>query len=228
MSNPDLLDNPAWHALVGRQQALAIGGPKAARYRRGISPFAALAEGASLADLNAHVAPGQGVVFMCATAVREVSGWKKAAEVPVLQMIGRESVADGYPFVGRELGADDVPGMLALTELTDPGPFLPGTIQMGRYLGVEENGELIAMAGERFCLDGWTEISGVCTHPRAEGRGLAKSLVAELMSGIVAAGQTPYLHVRIGSPSEQAAISAYRRLGFESRREIKAQVFVRE
>lgn len=118
--------------------------------------------------------------------------------------------------------------MLSLTQLTDPGPFLEGTIQMGRYLGVERDGKLVAMAGERFCLDGWTEISGVCTHPEAEGQGLAKSLVAELMRGILAAGQRPFLHVRIGSPAEHAAVAAYERLGFERHWEVRAQVFVRE
>ena len=228
MSNPDLLANPAWHALTGQQRTLGVCGLKAARYQRVIAPFAALADDGGLEDLNEFVAPGQGVVFMCADAVDGAPGWKSVAQVSILQMICPEPAIADFPIVGRELGMDDVPQMLALTDLTEPGPFLPETVRMGRYLGVEEQGELIAMAGERFRLDGWTEISGVCTHPTAEGRGLAKALVAELVRGIVACGQAPFLHVRRGSPSEQAAIAAYRKLGFESHQEIHAQVFVRE
>lgn len=228
MSSPDLLLNPAWHALTSKHRALGETSQKAARYRRAISPFAALADDGNLEDLNGFVDPGQGVIFMCAGAVESAPGWKPVAEVAVLQMICRETVVTDYPVVGRELGADDVAQMLALAGLTDPGPFLPGTIEMGRYLGVETDGELIAMAGERFCLNGWTEVSGVCTHPSAEGRGLAKALVAELMRGIIGREQIPFLHVRRGSPSEQIAIRAYERLGFESHQEIQAQAFVRE
>ncbi|TNF90892.1 MAG: GNAT family N-acetyltransferase [Gammaproteobacteria bacterium] len=228
MSDADLLLNPAWHALRGRQRTLGSQGASAALYHRRISPFAALSAEGSLDDLVDLVEPGQGVVFMASDSVEHRSGWKPVAEVSILQMICHEPQHADYEPVGRELGPGDVPAMLRLTKLTDPGPFLEGTIQMGRYLGVEESGELIAMAGERFCLDGWTEISGVCTHPHAEGRGLAKALVAELMRGIEAIGHTPFLHVRIGSPSEQAAVAAYERLGFERHREIKAQVFVRE
>ena len=227
MSNRDLLDDPAWHALTGRQNGLAVGGPKAACYRPGISPFAAITPDSGLESMADVVASGQGVVFMCADPPAGARGWKQVAEVFVLQMICARPLSQDYPGVGRELGAEDVAQMLALTELTEPGPFLEGTIEMGRYLGVEENGELIAMAGERFCLDGWTEISGVCTHPDAEGRGLAKALVAELVAGVFAAGHTPFLHVRRGSPSEQAAIAAYERLGFEAHQELMARVFVR-
>lgn len=228
MSDPDLLANPAWYALAGRQRALGECGLKAARYQRRISPFAALADDGCLEDLNELVEPGQGVVFMCANAVTGAAGWNSVAEVSILQMICPEPAASEIPVIGRELGIDDVEQMLALTDLTDPGPFLPETIRMGRYLGVEEHGELVAMAGERFCLEGWTEISGVCTHPAAEGRGFAKALVAGLLRGIAERGQTPFLHVRRGSPSEQAAITAYRKLGFEAHQEIQAQVFVRE
>ena len=64
--------------------------------------------------------------------------------------------------------------MRALAKLTDPGPFFEETIKMGRYLGVEEDGELIAMAGERFRMDGWVEVSGVCTHPTRRGEGWRK------------------------------------------------------
>ena len=71
----------------------------------------------------------------------------------------------------------NVAAMLALVELTQPGPFAPRTIELGRYLGVHDNGQLVAMAGERCRLPGYREVSAVCTHPDARGRGLADRLL---------------------------------------------------
>ena len=65
----------------------------------------------------------------------------------------------------EHLGEADVPAMLALTAMTKPGPFLQRTIEFGNYIGIYEDGELLAMAGERLHLRGYTEVSAVCTHP---------------------------------------------------------------
>src|SRR5580704_11855881 len=59
----------------------------------------------------------------------------------------------------------DVPEMLALTKLTNPGPFGTRTHEMGDYFGIRVAGTLAAMAGERLRLQGYTEVSAVCTHP---------------------------------------------------------------
>ena len=40
------------------------------------------------------------------------------------------------------------------------------------------------MAGERFRFPGYTELSGVCTHPDFRGRGLARRLSATVAEGI--------------------------------------------
>jgi len=53
--------------------------------------------------------------------------------------------------------------MVALTNLAFPGFFRKRTCEMGSYYGVRSDGELIAMGGERLVLDGYSEISGVCT-----------------------------------------------------------------
>ncbi|GAB7003701.1 hypothetical protein JCM18899A_11720 [Nocardioides sp. AN3] len=66
--------------------------------------------------------------------------------------------------------------MLALVERNKPGQFLPGTPQMGTYLGIRHEGRLVAMAGERLHPPGWTEISAVCTDADFRGRGLAGRL----------------------------------------------------
>jgi hypothetical protein len=39
--------------------------------------------------------------------------------------------------------------MLALVARTEPGPFLPRTVELGGYLGIRHGERLIAMAGRR-------------------------------------------------------------------------------
>jgi len=98
---------------------------------------------------------------------------------------------------------------------TEPGPFGPRTMELGTFLGVRDEGRLVAMAGERMHPTGWTEISGVCTDPSARGRGLSSTLVAAVAAGIEARGDRPYLHVLEGN---RGATAVYARLGFTVRR----------
>jgi predicted GNAT family acetyltransferase len=115
----------------------------------------------------------------------------------------------------------DVPDMMALVKLTDPGPFAARTVLLGEYLGVRSGGSLIAMAGERMKFPGFTEVSAVCTHPEHRGRGLAETLVRTLMRHILARGEVPFLHIF----SENAAAGAlYKKLGFTHRRSLVVSV----
>jgi predicted GNAT family acetyltransferase len=114
------------------------------------------------------------------------------------------------------LTASDVGEMLALVELTHPGPFRQRTIELGAFVGVRERGRLVAMAGERMWLGRHREVSGVCTHPDSEGRGVARALVARVVNRMLEKGQVPFLHVESGN---QRAIALYERLGFVRRGE---------
>jgi predicted GNAT family acetyltransferase len=113
--------------------------------------------------------------------------------------------------------------MFDLVELTEPGPFAPRTIEMGTYLGVRDGTRLVAMAGQRVRLDGYTEISAVCTDPRHRGRGLAGALVTRLVDEIHTRGDVPILHA---VSTNAVAISRYRSLGFVIRREVEVAVLV--
>lgn len=67
------------------------------------------------------------------------------------------------------------------------------------------------MAGERMAAPGLREISGVCTHPDHQGRGLARRLMLMLIRRQLLRGETPFLHVmRVN----QAAHGLYLRMGF--------------
>ena len=85
--------------------------------------------------------------------------------------------------------------MLALTTATNPGPFAQRTIELGAYYGVRAGGELVAIAGERIRLAGFTEISAVCVVPRYRGRGYAAALTLFAAKAILAQSQVPLLHV---------------------------------
>jgi predicted GNAT family acetyltransferase len=115
--------------------------------------------------------------------------------------------------------------MLALVELTRPGPFLPRTIELGRYLGAFVDAQLVAMAGERMRLTGFTEVSAVCTHPDYLGRGYARRLIAELTNAILDGGELPFLHF---AHENVRAKALYERLGFEFRADVQLHVVTRQ
>ena len=121
---------------------------------------------------------------------------KSTASRWIDQMICEASVAPP-PVVPLPLGTTDVPEMLVLTAATEPGPFLPQTIQMGNYFGIRaSDGRLVAMAGERLQSAAFAEISAVCTHSEFRGRGYARDLTTFLAARILAAGKTPFLHIK--------------------------------
>jgi predicted GNAT family acetyltransferase len=97
----------------------------------------------------------------------------------------------------------------------DIGP--PRTPALGEFWGIKDAGVLVAMAGERMKHEGFTEVSGVCTHPHARGRGLGRALSAHVAARISARGDTPYLHAYA---SNTAAIELYRSLGFAIHRQM--------
>ncbi|MGA8153125.1 MAG: GNAT family N-acetyltransferase [Terriglobales bacterium] len=140
------------------------------------------------------------------------------SSVPLLQMVREQgnvpaTVGNGPPeFVA--LTESDVPAMLALTELTKPGPFNRRTREMGDYFGIREDEKLVAMAGERMRVPGYTEISAVCTHPDHLGLGYARALITLLIGRILDRVERPFLHVR---PENVRAVALYERLGFEKR-----------
>ncbi|MER6217012.1 MULTISPECIES: GNAT family N-acetyltransferase [unclassified Streptomyces] len=215
--SPHILDNPAWASLSGPHAAFAERPPggSAARYRSDVSPFAALADPGdprSWHDLHALAGPGQ-VVGLTGLPVPP-DGWETVGSVPGVQLVDTGLHAEPALEAVR-LGRRDVPEMLGLVALTQPGPFLPRTVDLGTYLGIRHRGRLIAMAGERLRPPGWTEISAVCTHPEHRGRGLATRLVRAVAAGIRERGEVPFLHT---AESNTAAIRLYESIGFTPRR----------
>ncbi len=151
-------------------------------------------------------------------------GWRAVQAFQLAQMV-EERVAGVDCEEAVSLGTADVPEMLALVAETEPGPFLPRTIELGDYLGIRRDGALVAMAGERFRLPGWTEISAVCTKPDHRGQGLASRLMGALIAGIQRRSERPFLHVM---SSNTGAIRLYEALGFRLRQHATLTVVTRE
>jgi len=173
----------------------------------------------ALSDL---VLPSEFAVLFLDSAPVLPAGWRLHLHRPMAQM-----VREGHPippagsFSFETLGAADVPEMLELTTLTEPGPFRQRTWELGGFVGIREVGRLAAMAGRRLALPGFTEVSAVCTHPEFRGRGYAGALVAAVAAAIQEQGETPILHVLVTNTS---AIRVYESVGFALRRTLDLAV----
>jgi predicted GNAT family acetyltransferase len=221
-----VLNNPIWFSAQTAHRSLVRINGRACRYANDVSPFAAVetATPAAFDDLATLVTPQDGMGFCTTEPISAPPGWQVVRSFSLAQMVcsERRHVAAATFLT---LGEPDVPEMLALTAATEPGPFLPATIRMGRYFGVREAGRLVAMAGERLQPDGLTEISAVCTDPDFRGRGHARALVRFLMHLIFADGRTPFLHVK---PDNGAAVGLYQALGFTIRCTMQLTLVARE
>lgn len=212
-----VLDRLVWHALTTTHAHLAEGTGPARRYVPEVAGFAAIEHTGpeawtALAEL---AGPGEAVLLSGADQIGAPPTWERLGGGHGYQMILGELATP--PPVDESIVAltsADVPRMLALVELTQPGPFRPRTIELGHYYGIFSGGDLIAMAGERLQTPGFTEVSAVCTHPTARGRGLASALTHRVATGILARGQTPILHL---AQQNDAAKRVYERLGFTVR-----------
>jgi ribosomal protein S18 acetylase RimI-like enzyme len=166
-------------------------------------------------------------VFFVESVPAMLEGWALVGEVPLSQMIWTSSAVPGEataaPIV--HLGIDDVDQMLALTGLTKPGPFGRRTHELGTYLGIRDGNRLVAMAGERLRLPGFTEVSAVCTHPDFVGRGYARTLVSAVVNGILGRGERPFLHV---ARENVRAARVYEGMGFTVRKFFTVIVLGRE
>ncbi|SFS33458.1 GNAT family N-acetyltransferase [Brevundimonas viscosa] len=210
------LDRPVWSALTSRQSGLARGDVRALRFDPDYALFAAAADAspentAALAALN--VSPnGMGLVE--AGEMPLPAGAVVRAQAACVQMVAASLTPGGRDVAFEALGEADAADMLALATLTVPGPFFGKTHRLGDFIGVKVDGRLVAMAGERMKPDGFTEVSGVCTHPDFRGRGYAGALMRAVTQRILERGERAFLHAYA---SHAATIALYETLGFRGR-----------
>jgi predicted GNAT family acetyltransferase len=220
----DALDQPVWAALTTRQAHFAVGNDLAVRFATDVSPFAAARDHSAdcrtaLADLISAHGPA---IVLHAWAPHPGIVVEKTAEIVRMVAGGEVEAADADAI--HPLTEADAPEMLALATLTEPGPFLARTHRLGSFWGIRDGGRLIAMAGERLQPPGFTEVSGVCTHPDARGRGYARKLSSLVARKIAARGETPFLHAYATNTN---AIRLYESLGFTVRYQVAATMLRR-
>jgi predicted GNAT family acetyltransferase len=220
MTSAHPLDCAVWSALTGRQARVALVCGGARRYDPAYGCFAAIGEvsDTALAALGALVIEHGDLALLQADPPIAVPGTSVVSQDPGVQMIAASPIVP--PAADREiepLREADGPEMLTLATLTQPGPFFGRTHRLGQFYGVRVDGRLVAMGGERMKPDGFTEVSGVCTHPDHRGRGYAAALMRTVATSIQARGETPFLHAYA---SNREAIALYERLGFATRCEV--------
>jgi len=218
------LDRPVWGTLTTAHAHLAVGGPLAWRFEPRVNLFASARDdgGDCLAALTALITThGRSFIMqvpdIVIPATLHIAKHTRGVQMIVAGPLPEPDDTDTIVTMTES----DVPEMVALATLTEPGPFLPRTHTMGRFLGIRIGGRLAAMAGERFRLPGYTELSGVCTHPDFRALGLARRLSIAVAANIQASGESPFLHAW---KTNQAAIALYESIGFRIRAEVDVAV----
>jgi predicted GNAT family acetyltransferase len=222
-----LFANPVWSALRTKHRHFALTAGDACRYPADVAPFAAVASPSADALLQLHslLAPGESVWVVGESHPQPA---KLAFEQTLLclqMVLPAELVPPASTIEILPLSNDHAPEMVALTDLAFPGFFRSRTCEMGSYFGIRSNGQLIAMGGERLTLEGYPEISGICTHPDHRGKGYAESLIWHLVRNHRREGLVSWLHV---SATNQRAIDLYRRMGFTEVRRVTLNLVSRE
>ena len=216
------LDNPVWHALVGPHAKVALGSGLARHYPRDIAPFSAVAgpSPAAYEDLALDLPEGLETRLFRPAEEPVPEGWTGISARPILQMVfDRPGSADHHERASRDikqLTPTDATAACELAEVAKPGPFGRRTMELGTYVGVLRNHRLVAIAGERFRLADYVELSGIAVHPEARGQGFASALIMKLCKCAEEHDVIPFLHVFPENP----AVALYEHLGFRTRTQL--------
>ena len=225
MINP--LDNPVWAALNSRQAHFNQGNEILKYFPSKVAPFVGLQnwEERDQDELNEHLPGGRSFSVLIAGKADFPPSIELVFSTPLYQMYCRvlKPVIDPGTMI-RGLRIDDVSQMLELTAMTKPGPFYERTIEFGNYIGIFDQDKLVAMAGDRLSLQGYTEVSAICTNPDHLGKRYASYLITRAAERILGEGDIPFLHVRADN---QRAIGVYEKMGFEIRADIYFAIFRR-
>ena len=221
------LENPVWEALGSKQSHFNIGNQVLKYYPANVSPFVGLQNWneTDLQELIHHLPANRSFSIMITKEIKLPTSFEIIFTTPLYQLYCPILIPFANPGVAcRKLEITDLAQMLELTEMTKPGPFYERTINFGNYVGIFNNNKLIAMAGERLKVNGYTEVSAICTHPDFMGKGYASILLSNISEQIIIEGNVPFLHVR---QDNSRAIAVYKKLGFQIRADIYFAIFKR-
>ncbi|TBR19004.1 MAG: GNAT family N-acetyltransferase [Chitinophagaceae bacterium] len=217
-----VLDNPIWKALSGTDLSKNIGFTNCAYFDEEVAPFIGLAnwDKESQKNLIDRVPINRSWFLLIADEVDFIDELKMTYSTTLYQFVCPKLGPAPFSKTDTEivpLHAAHIDEMIALTELTKPGPFRSRTIEFGNYHGIFENNKLVAMGGERLHVDDYIEVSAICTHPDFQGKGYGAKITHYLSASVIEKNKIPFLHVRM---ENDAAIAVYKKLGFEIRAKI--------
>jgi ribosomal protein S18 acetylase RimI-like enzyme len=235
------LDNAIWTALTTKQSQLALSSALARRFPPEMTLLGALAANTAMAfESLAQLIQRDPVTLYFTSSPQIPNGWEILRAVELHQMVQETDApaalaphetmpTEAAPGKSGpeviELTPSDVPEMSVLYTATRPGRTLCLRIQkLGPFLGVRDEGKLVAMGGLRLHIAGYREITTVATLPGHEGRGYATAIVRALVERIRSRGDRPFLTVRTDNTR---AIEIYRRLGFKERTRLYSQTIRR-
>ncbi|MFL5787526.1 MAG: GNAT family N-acetyltransferase [Flavisolibacter sp.] len=223
-----ILDNPIWNALTTGNKDFAFGNEKAKYIKRDVGLFAGMKNnsGKDFQELYIVSPPKSFLILFVPEEIQIPAGWHIELKKEILQMAylkERKQIFDDTEI--KNLGEEHIPAMQKLTKMTNPGPFLPRTIDFGYYQGIFNQNQLIAMTGQRLHPDPYIEISAVCTHPDYTGKGYAAKLVNSQINIITGMSRIPFLHVY---QDNLAAVKLYEKLGFQIRKQMLVYMIQKE
>jgi GNAT superfamily N-acetyltransferase len=221
-----LLDNIMWNCLSGPHAKFATGEGSVRRYAPGFSPIAGFEDPhrPDLATLAKYCEPGDSF-YTDIWDGPAPDGWRIDRTARMWKMVwdspmpAEDAAPDAIP-----LRSEHASQAVELAQLTNPGPFGIRTPELGDYFGYFDGGRLVAMAGERMCAGRLREVSGICTHPDFQGRGLAKKLTLKLVRLQMERGLTSYLHVMSHNANARAL---YEKMGYRNYLETTVRVITR-
>jgi len=221
-----LLDNIMWHCLSGPHAKFATGEGAVRRYAPGFSPIVGFEDPhhPDFETLAKYCEPGD-FFYTDIWSGAAPPGWRIDKDARMWKMVWQA------PMPGEDTAPDAIPlrpehasQAMELAKLTNPGPFGIRTPELGEYFGYFDGGRLIAMAGERMCAGNLHEVSGICTHPDFQGRGLARKLTLKLVRLQMQSGKTSFLHV-ISTNARARAL--YEKMGYRNHLETTVRVITR-
>ena len=214
------LDNPVWHAFQTMHGNLSVGTDTTKRYLPNILQIIGFDNPklGNLTEIESWVDVDE-KFFVVGDLSPLPENWKYLKTLECIQMVCPE--LRDLKFKSSEaiiqLSNPEIEEILELINLVQPGYFHKKTPELGSYYGIKKDGKLVAMAGERLRMSGFTEISAVVTHPDYTGKGFAQQLVAHVARKNLEIKCIPFLHF---VSSNIRAASVYELLGFKTRKTI--------
>lgn len=218
MKEAQKLDNPVWHSLRETHKAFSININKVLFYDPIYCPFGGREEQVLTVEAIDRYAQQTSPLYVVGKKPEYSNTMIIEDNILCNQMVLDQPITMACTSQIKTLITQQhKKELLELVNVVQPGFIKKKTPDLGAYYGIYNNHQLVALAGERMKMNGYTELSAVVTHPDHTGKGFASQLIKHATDKIFDNNQTPYLHV---SERNTRAIKVYEKLGFTTRRKI--------